>query len=267
MVPPRVALARDPGRMKHGSVGAAPEGVYPPREDTALLLPFARARPGERVLEIGSGAGEASLLAARRGARVVATDRNRTALAWLRGRALAEGLAVEVVRADLARGLARFDRVLANPPYLPTPAGAPDPDPGDRLALDGGPDGARVTVRLLDELPEHLAPGGRAYLLVSSVQSARALEGARRAWEARGGRQREVAHRHLEGERLAVWELAMARTRASRPGRGAGRSPRRTGARRRSRPPRPGESSRGPGRGRTRAPGAASGRRRSPPGS
>ncbi len=185
-----------------------PRGVYPPREDTRLLLPFAAARPGSRVLEIGCGAGEATLAAARTGARVTATDRNRVALEWVRDRASSEGLRVDVVRTDLARGLGRFDLVLVNPPYLPTSEDLPSEDAGDRLALDGGPDGARVTVRLLEDLAEHIVPTGRAYLLVSSLQSPTAIEGALRGWSERGGAWRKVAGRELGGERLEVLELS-----------------------------------------------------------
>jgi release factor glutamine methyltransferase len=184
-----------------------PRGVYPPREDSLLLLPFARAAPGSRVLEIGCGAGTASLAAARAGALVVATDRNRTALEWVRDRAAEEGLHVEVVRADLARGLGKFDVVLANPPYLPTSVDLPGEDEGDRLALDGGPDGARVTARLVADLADHLTPAGRAYVLVSSLQSPEAISNVLRVWHDGGGRSRRVAERTLGGERLEVLEL------------------------------------------------------------
>jgi release factor glutamine methyltransferase len=190
-----------------------PRGVYPPREDSLLLLPFAEAPPGSRVLEVGCGAGQASLAAARAGSRVVATDRNRAALAWVRDRAREQGLRVDVVRTDLARGLGRFDVVLANPPYLPTPADLPGEDAGDRLALDGGPDGTRVLARLVRDLADHLTATGRAYLIVSSVQSTTAVAGVLRAWRDGGGRTRRVAERALGGERLEVLEL----TRAERP--------------------------------------------------
>jgi release factor glutamine methyltransferase len=188
-----------------------PRGVYPPREDSFLLLPFADVPPGSRVLEVGCGAGLASIAAARSGARVVATDRNRAALAWVRDRAAEAGLRVDVVRTDLARGLGRFDVVLANPPYLPTSGDLPGEDAGDRLALDGGPDGARVSARLVRDLADHLTPTGRAYLIVSSVQSAEALAAVLRAWQDGGGRTRRVAERALGAERLEVLELTRTR--------------------------------------------------------
>ena len=125
------------------SVPAAPDlpgkgiPVYPPREDTLLILPFAEVAPGALFLEVGCGVGLAALTAARRGARVVATDVNPHALRHLRARARAEGLDLTPVRTDLARGLGRFDRLLSNPPYLPTRPEERDPDRWHNLALDG----------------------------------------------------------------------------------------------------------------------------------
>ena len=205
---------------------AAMQEVYPIREDSRLLARFARPRPGENVLEIGCGRGLASLVSARHGARrVVGTDRNPTALRLLRRRARDEQLAIEVVRTDLAAGLRRFDLVLANPPYLPTTRANREEDPWERLALDGGPDGCRALARLLTTLPHHLAPRGRAYVLVSSLQSRRRLSELRTRWRRRGGRCQTVARERWGDETLSIWCL--------RPGiRRTGRSTLGTGGRR-----------------------------------
>ena len=181
--------------------------VYPPREDTLLLLPFAHVARGSWFLEVGAGSGLAALTAARCGARVVATDLNPHALRGLRQEAGVQGLDVFVVRTDLARGLGRFDRVIANPPYLPTRPEERDPDRWHNLALDGGPDGCRVTARLVPELAGHLRPGGEAFLLVSSRQDAKSLARIRKEWTDPGGAVEVVASRDLEGERLDVWRL------------------------------------------------------------
>jgi len=188
----------------------AAAAFYPPREDTFLLAPFARVPRGSTLLEIGTGAGLLSLEAARSGARVVATDLNPWALRHLRARAQAEGLAVHPVRTDLAAGLGRFDRILANPPYLPTPPEARDPDPWHNLALDGGPDGCAVTRRIVDGLPDHLGAGASAYLVVSTRQHAGSLDRIRRAWDRDHPPIEVAAARPLEGERLEVWRLSLA---------------------------------------------------------
>ena len=181
--------------------------TYPPREDSFLLLPFARVAAGSWFLEVGAGSGLAALAAARAGARAVATDLNPFALRALRRRAGEEGLSVLSVRTDLARGLGRFDRLLANPPYLPTGPEERDPDPWHNLALDGGRDGCRVLRRLVEQLGDHLVPNGSAFVVVSSLQAPGALARIRARWEGRGGRVGTVGSRELEGERLEVWRF------------------------------------------------------------
>ena len=244
--------------------------TYPAREDTELLVPFARRARGRTVLEIGTGAGRIAVEAARQGAaRVVATDLNPHALRVARALARARRVRIDLVRADLARGLGRFEVVLANPPYLPTRPHERDRSRWVNLALDGGADGCRSLARILARLPAHLAPAGVAYVLVSSRQDPRRRAQLRSRWNAGGGAVRVVASRRLEGERLDVWELRRPSGRRPRPTGSARRSRRRargTPGRRRSRPARRRGSSPAPGRGRTSVPGAASGRRRSRPG-
>ena len=185
--------------------------MYPPREDTWLLLPFARVASGARFIEVCAGSGQAALEAARCGARAVATDLNPHALLRLREQARIERLELALVRTDLARGLGRFDRLVANPPYLPTRPEERDPDRWHNIALDGGPDGCRVTERLVGELDEHLRPDGEAFVIVSSLQDAAALGRIRSGWEMRGGVVTVAAARDLEGERLEVWRFAHLR--------------------------------------------------------
>jgi release factor glutamine methyltransferase len=182
--------------------------IYPAREDTRLLLPFALAPMTGRLLEIGCGNGVLSLAAARRGTSVVATDLNPFALGHLARLARRDRLPLACVRADLMNGLGRFDRVLANPPYLPTEPAQRDPDAWQNIATDGGPDGCRVTARIVASLPDHLTPRGQAFLVVSSLQSPKPLAELFDWWKSRGGRADVVASRLFEGERLEVWRLA-----------------------------------------------------------
>ena len=156
---------------------------------------------------MGAGSGTVALAAARRGARVVATDLNPHALRWVAAQARAEHLTLEVVRTDLARGLSRFDRAVFNPPYLPTRPEERDPDRWQNLALDGGADGTRVTARWVEELPDHLTCRGEGFLVVSSLGLSTAMEAIWAGWRARGGTAEVAAARRLEGERLEVWRL------------------------------------------------------------
>jgi release factor glutamine methyltransferase len=236
-----------------------PGAVYPLREDSLLLLPYARVAPGTSLLEVGTGRGLAALTAARAGARVVATDLNPHALRALRATARSERLDLLAVRTDLADGLGRFDRILSNPPYLPTAPVERDPDRWHDLALNGGPDGCRVLARLLQTLPEHLAPNGEAYVVTSSLQSATRLAAIRRRWTSMGGRVEGISERALEGERLEVWRLSRGSLgpRTSAPGRRGPAPLPGSGVRPQIPRDRPGATSRAPERGRTRAPGEA----------
>lgn len=143
------------------------EEVYPPAEDTYLLLgaALAEARMEDRTLEIGCGSG---ILARELSSRVqclIATDINPHALHATRSRAGD----VELIQADLFKGIGgRFDLVLFNPPYLPF---KPEERSGGWIdwALDGGESGRETINRFLRELEDHLLPGGRALLLISSL--------------------------------------------------------------------------------------------------
>jgi release factor glutamine methyltransferase len=219
----------------NGTTAAA----YPAREDTFLLIPFARVDAGTSFLEIGAGSGLLALTAARRGARVVATDLNPDALRALAATARTERLDLAAVRTDLAKGLGRFDRIVANPPYLPTRPEERDPDRWHNLALDGGQDGWTTSARIVASLPDLLRPEGSAFLLTSTLQSLARRAEILSSWRANGGTVVRVADRAIEGERLQVFRFRLgARTRPTWPARRT-RGPRRgTGARRRIRPDR-----------------------------
>ena len=143
------------------------EEVYPPAEDTYLLLKaaLAEARSEDRAMEIGCGSGILVWELSSVVQCLIATDINPHALRATRSRARD----VPVVRTDLFRGIkGRFNLILFNPPYLPF---LPEERSGHWIdrALDGGENG-RVTVgRFLQELEDHLLPGGRALLLISSL--------------------------------------------------------------------------------------------------
>lgn len=139
--------------------------VYEPAEDTHLLLriALAEARDSDRVLEVGCGSGLISRSLAPRVREVLATDINPFAVNMVKE------CGIPVIRADLFRGIrAKFDLIIFNPPYLPT-------SEEERIvgwmnyALDGGESG-RVTIKkFFEDLGHHLAPGGRALLLLSSL--------------------------------------------------------------------------------------------------
>jgi tRNA1(Val) A37 N6-methylase TrmN6 len=114
--------------------------------DAVLLAAFVPAAPGQRVLEAGCGSGAVFLCLAARvpGLSVTAVEREASMAALARSNAAANGVAAEVVEADvadvgLARGLAPCDHAFANPPYWP--GGTPPPGAVRRAATHEGGSG------------------------------------------------------------------------------------------------------------------------------
>jgi release factor glutamine methyltransferase len=146
--------------------------VYEPAEDSALLARTTAEQLGgeERVLDVGTGSGFVATAVADTGATVVASDINPIACERARDAGHA------VVRGDLLGPFqaASFDVVTFKPPYLPTP---PEREWDDWMehALSGGEDGRRLVDPFLAGVGRVLRPGGRAFMLVSSLTDIEAV--------------------------------------------------------------------------------------------
>jgi len=139
-----------------------PDGVQSPKAGSLLFCRHLEFHPGERVLEIGAGLGLAAVLAARAGARVVATDVVPAAVETIRANAALNGVTLDARLGDCYAPVAglRFDLICSNPPQMPTPPGRERADAA-AAADNGGGDGWLVLDRVIREAPAHLAPGGR----------------------------------------------------------------------------------------------------------
>ena len=150
--------------------------------------PRAEGRP-VRIVDVGTGSGAVAigLAVELRRRRVVAgddvtiigTDDSPDALELARENAVAHAVAdvVPFVEADLlpveAADAGGFDVVLANLPYVRSDAIPALPIAASfepAVALDGGDDGLDVVRRLLERLPDALAPGGVGLLEIGADQ-------------------------------------------------------------------------------------------------
>ncbi|WP_372499432.1 HemK2/MTQ2 family protein methyltransferase [Streptomyces sudanensis] len=120
---------------------------------------------------MGTGSGALALAAARRGARVTAVDRSWRAVITARLHAAVARQRVRVLHGDLLEPASdrRFDLIVCNPPYVPSPHGRP-PRRGAAVAWDAGHDGRAVLDRVCDGAADLLRPSG-ALLLVHSALS------------------------------------------------------------------------------------------------
>lgn len=172
--------------------------VYPPSEDSMLLVESMDVGQGERVLEIGPGSGVVSIHCALNGAEVVCGDVNPKAVALTRRNAEANGAEIEVLETDVYSNVSgRFDTIVFNLPYLPVE------EEGELAkAWSGGEDGLGPLPELLKGAPDHLLPGGRVVVVVSSL-----MDGGRLA-EVLGERRVNVlGEMSLFFERLRVLEI------------------------------------------------------------
>ncbi len=181
------ADSRDEGRLLFvygGCTFRLDAGVQPPKAGSLLFCRHLGARPDERVLDLGSGAGLAAVLAARAGAHVVATDIRPEAVACTRENAARNGVRVDAREGDGFAPVAglRFDLIGTSPPQMPTPPGL-ERDDAEAAADNGGPDGWALLDRLIRECPGYLNPGGR---LVFTLFGFLGIERARRRLSAAG---------------------------------------------------------------------------------
>jgi release factor glutamine methyltransferase len=154
-------------------------GVFQPHSDARLLAAAMRARGlarAARVLDLFTGSGALAVVAAREGATAVtAVDVSRRALAsaWINARR--NGVRLRLRHGDLFAPVAgeRFELILANPPYVPSPTDAL-PRRGAPRAWEGGDDGRRLLDRLCAEAAAHLRADGTLLLVQSSICDERA---------------------------------------------------------------------------------------------
>ncbi|MBS3060241.1 MAG: methyltransferase [DPANN group archaeon] len=185
-----------------------PDGVYEPLDDSFLLADQVKVEAGSTVLDLGCGAGLVSLIAAHQGANVTAADINKKALQAATENCRAYGHQIETVETDMFLNISgKYDYVFFNPPYLP------HEDMDDQLAKkhpelakswDGGAHGRRYIDTFLTQYKGHLNPGGKAYLLNSSLND---ITKTQEKLDKQGVKYAIVARTELFFEKLYVFEI------------------------------------------------------------
>ncbi|MFX1563253.1 MAG: HemK2/MTQ2 family protein methyltransferase [Promethearchaeota archaeon] len=148
------------------------EGVYEPAEDTFLLCQHLNITQGDRLLEIGTGCGLVAIVAAKKGAHVVATDQSPLAVKNARKNVAHNNFRdrIEVRLGWLFEPIhqdERFTVIAFNPPYLP----GTQKDPAFDSAWSGGKDGREITEAFLLQCTKFLDAEGRLLLVQSSLSN------------------------------------------------------------------------------------------------
>jgi SAM-dependent methyltransferase len=164
---PREELLVASDRFRDDRLPERPDHVYGPTPPTRALASLTVRRPVSRALDLGTGSGIQAILAAAHAERVVGTDVNPRALRFARFNAVANGVSnLDLRKGDLFEPVEgeRFDLIVCNPPYLVAPS--------EGYAFrDSGVRGDRFCAELVRRVPEHLADGGLAHVLVSWTQA------------------------------------------------------------------------------------------------
>ena len=161
--------------------------VMVPRPETELLVErtllvcLERMEMGSPVVvDVGTGAGGIAINLAMHLPMVtmIATDISAEALEVAEANVQRHNLTgrITIVQGDLLEPVeAPVDVIVANLPYIPTDRIqqlSPEVRAEPRLALDGGPEGVDLLLRLLDQSKEKAAPNARLLLEIDPGQSA-----------------------------------------------------------------------------------------------
>ena len=139
--------------------------IYVPSDDSLLMIEAVAdsSLRGKNVLDVGTGSGILGLYCAMQGANVTASDIDELAVTEAGKNAERLGVHLELLVSDLFSNVpGKFDLILFNPPYIPS-------ERFEDRSVDGGPKGALVAERFLDELAGHLKKHAEALLLLSSL--------------------------------------------------------------------------------------------------
>lgn len=169
--------------------------VYPPSDDSILLIKSLNIRPKERILEIGCGSGIVSIHCSLNGCYVICGDINPKAVELTKRNAILNNTEIDVRETDIYSNIhERFNTIIFNPPYLPV-------NEGGLLAKSwsGGMYGIKQFSELIDRAPRYLLSNGRVISVVSSMMDKEKLHNILRPYDVE-----TIGNLNMFFERLAV---------------------------------------------------------------
>lgn len=146
--------------------------VYEPAEDSFLFAENLPQTGGKTVLDIGTGSGILSVLAARNAQHITAIDINPYAVRCAKYNAYKNQVQhkIALIQGDLFAPLckaAKFDFVFFNSPYVPCEEN--EDSSWLARAWAGGLTGRQVIDRFIDQVCAHVGFAGAVYLLQSNL--------------------------------------------------------------------------------------------------
>ncbi|MCS7140109.1 MAG: methyltransferase [Candidatus Nezhaarchaeota archaeon] len=152
------------------------DGVYPPSDDTFLILDNVKLSGKELVLDVGTGTGILAIKYALNGCHVIGVDISKKAIrnALFNAKVNYVSNSIELLCSDAVssfRDHCNFDVIVMNPPYLPS-IGHPSVD---EPSWNGGPNGTSLVSKVVKEMDMLLHNRGRLYFVTSSLSNYIAL--------------------------------------------------------------------------------------------
>ncbi|EKE82936.1 methyltransferase [Idiomarina xiamenensis] len=144
---------------------ALAETVFEPSQHGRLFAEHLPINNGERVIDIGCGAGILAIYAALQGAQVWATDISADAVALTEANARRNGVSVMGHAGGFFAGLSeKLDVIVANLPQEIVASQHASQLGAAAMAIDGGQRGNDLVLELLRQAPDYMHPESRLYL-------------------------------------------------------------------------------------------------------
>ena len=145
-----------------------PDYIYPPEEDTELILDNIKITKNDTILDIGTGSAVISIFCAKKTKNVVASDISDEILKIAEKNAKLNNIDhIKFVKSNLFENIDnKFSKIIFNPPYLP----ADQKDQSKiKYSLESGENGRDITDEFIKNVKSYITPEGTIYLVQSSL--------------------------------------------------------------------------------------------------